>query len=197
LELLVNGLTFDLTGLAPGSGAAAPPRRHEFRLPADFYEGPLEAVTLQPGPHLVEGATMLPVVRSLAALAARLSALPGVHAVAWHPARSWCAPGHFRDSVTRWLDGGVFPGLGLAALMPTADGAMQSEGLALFTGQELRLEPGVAADPAAAAKLGLRLMHWLVEHGRLAGPETLSGSDGEPFRVDPSPDGRIVRVWRG
>jgi hypothetical protein len=92
----------------------APPRRHEFGLPADFYEGPLEAVTLQPGPHLVEGATMLPVVRTLAGLAAALSELPGVQAVAWHPAQSWYAPQFFRNSVTRWLEGGAFPGLNLA-----------------------------------------------------------------------------------
>ena len=122
--MLVNGLTFDLHGLAPGPAADPPPRRHEFGLPADFYEGPLEAVTLQPGPHLAEGARMAPVVRALAGLAAQLSALPGVRAVAWQPALTWCAPQPFRDSVTRWLEGGVFPGLSLAALVAMADGGM-------------------------------------------------------------------------
>jgi hypothetical protein len=197
LELLVSGLTFDLKGLAPGPGTDPPKRRHEFGLPADFYEGRLEAVTLQPGPHLVEGATMLPVVHSLAGLAAQLCALASVRAVAWHPASSWCAPQHFRDSVNRWLEGGVFPGLALAALAAMADGGMQSQGLALFTGQEFRLEPDVADDPASTAKLGLRLMHWLVEHGPVAGPETLPGPEDQRFQLDPSADGRIVRVWRG
>ena len=197
LELLVSGLTFDLYGLAPRPGTDPPPRRHEFGLPADFYEGRLEAVTLQPGPHLAEGATMLPVVRSLARLAAQLCALPGVRAVAWHPASSWCAPQHFRDSVDRWLEGGVFPGLALAALAAMSDGGMQSQGLALFTGQEVRLEPDAADSPASAAKLGLRLMHWLVEHGELTGPETLPGPEGQQFQLDPSEDGRIVRVWKG
>jgi len=197
LELLAHGLTFDLHGLTPGPAADPPPRRHEFGLPADFFEGRLEGLTLQPGPHLVEGATMLPVVRALAGLTAELAALPGVHAVAWRPASTWCAPRHFRDSVSRWLEGGVFPGLALAALAARSDGAMESQGLALFTGQELHLEPGVAPDPAAAAKLGLRLLHWLAEHGRLTGPETLPGPEDQQFQLDPSADGRIVRVWRG
>ena len=95
------------------------------------------------------------------------------------------------------IEGGVFPGLGLAALVPTPDGGMHSQGLALFTGQELRLEPDLASDRATGAKIGLRLMHWLVEHGRLEAPERIPGPDGEPLRMEPSSNGRFVRVWRG
>lgn len=197
LELLDHGLTFDLRGLAPGPAAAAPPRSHEFGLPDDFDAVRMQAVTLQPGPHLAEGSAMLPVVRSLAGLTAALAALPGVRAVAWHAARSWCSTGHFRDSVHRWLEGGPFPGLGLTALVSMPDGGMQSQGLALFTGQELRLEPELAKDRAAAAKTGLRLLHWLVEHGSVTGPESLPGPDGVPLRLEPSENTRFVRVWRG
>ena len=140
---------------------------------------------------------MLPVVRSLAWLAARLADLPGARAVAWHPARNWCEAAHFRDSVLRWIEGGVFPGLGLASLVPAPDGGLQSQGLALFTGQELRLEPELAEDRAAGAKIALRLMHWLVEHGRLDAPERLPGPDGQTLRLEPSENARFVRVWRG
>jgi hypothetical protein len=197
LELLANGLTFDLTGLAPGAAAEAPPRGHTFGLADDFEIGRMEAIRLQPGPHLAEGRTMLPVVRSLAWLAAQLAAMPGTQAVAWHSARSWSAPGQYRDWVLRWTEGGVFPGLGLAALTPMPDGGMQSQGLALFTGQELRLEPELASDRAAGAKIALRLMHWLVERGRLKAPEQLAGPDGSSLRLEPSDNGRFVRVWRG
>lgn len=197
LELLANGLTFDLAGLAPGPPMDPPPRGYVFGLAEEFEFGRMEAIRLQPGPHLAEGRTMFPVVRSLAWLAAQLAALPGTRAVAWHSARSWSAPGQYRDSVLRWTDGGVFPGLGLAALAPTPDGGMQSQGLALFTGQELRLEPELAQDRAAGAKIALRLMHWLVEHGRLDAPERLAGPDGLPLRLEPSDNRRYVRVWRG
>jgi len=197
IELIANGLTFDLFGLASGPAAEPPPRGPMFGLGDDFEIARMETITLRPGPHLAEGAALLPVVRSLASLAASLAALPGTRAVAWHAARSWCAPGHYRDSVLRWIEGGVFPGLGLAALTAMPDGGMQSQGLALFIGQELRLEPELTQDRAAGAKIGLRLMHWLVEHCRLSGVERLTGEDGLPLRLEPSNNGRFVRVWRG
>ena len=112
-------------------------------------------------------------VRTQAWLAAALASLPGVEAVAWHPARSCCEPAYFRESVLRWIDGGVFPGLGLTALAISPDGAMHSEGLALFTTQELRIEPELMVEKAAGEKIGVRLLDWLVENGRRTG---LAGS---------------------
>ena len=196
LEMLADGVTFDLLGLAPGPATERPSCAYSYALEEAATPG-VEALTLRPGPHLVGGETMLPVVRSLARLAASLAQCDGVVAVAWHPARCWCSPRYFRDSVLRWIEGGVFPGLGLATLAPMPDGGMQSQGLALFTGQELRLEPELAADRTAGAKVALRLMHWLVEHGRLEAKETLPGPDGRPLHLEPSANGRFVRVWRG
>lgn len=196
LELLVSGLTFDLTGLAGGGPAAMPARAHLYGVAPSVAEGPLEAITLMPGPHLAGGGSMLPVVRMLAWLAAQLAKLPGTRAVAWHPARCWSAPHHFRDVVLRWIEGGVFPGFGLAAITPMADGGLQTEGLALFTGQELRIEPDMAADRAAAAKITLRLLHMLVENGWIDVAEQVTGPAGEKLRLEPSANGRFVRVWR-
>jgi len=196
LELVATGLTFDLGGLAPGPSAERPAMRHAYGLPASVNDQPFEAIMLRPGPHLAGGRAMLPVVRCLAWLAARLAVLPGAQAVAWHPARCWSSPEAFRAGVLRWIEGGVFPAFNLAALANTADGALQSEGLALFTGQELRIEPDLAEDRAAAAKIALRLLHWLVEYGKVAEPEQLTGPEGEALRVEPSANGRFVRVWQ-
>jgi hypothetical protein len=74
---------------------------------------------------------------------------------------------------------------------------MQSEGLALFTGQELRIEPELAEDKAAAAKIAVRLIDLLVAEGTLAAPRRIAGADGSPLRLEPSANGRFVRVWRG
>lgn len=196
IELLANGLTFDLDGLAPGEPLTLPPRGHFYGLPTQVQDQPLEAIRLRPGPHIAAGGRMLPVLRQMAWLAARLAALPGVQVVAWHAARTWCGPAHFRESVTRWMDGGAFPGLGLTALAPTQQGGLQSEGLALFTGQELRIDPTLASDRAAAARLALRLLHWLVDNGRLDGPVHLAGPGGEPLLLEPSTNGHFVGVWR-
>lgn len=197
VELLANGLTFDLVGLAPGPPAEAPPCVHAYGLAANADATGLEAVSLYLGPHLAGGHTLPPVVRSQAWLAAALSAIEGVQAVAWQPARSWCGAQYFRDGVLRWVEGGVFPGLGLTALAVTPDGGMQSEGLALFAGQELRIEPELVADKAAAAKIGVRLIDYLVVAGPLDAPQRLTGPEGQALRLEPSANGRFVRVWRG
>jgi len=137
---------------------------------------------------------MFPVIRSLAWLGALLSDLPGALAVCWHSARSYNAPAHFRTSVQRWIEGGAFPGFGLTALVPTADGGLASEGLALFIGQEVHLAPELAADRAEGAKIALRLIHWLVENGRIEVPSQLAGPSGEPLLLDPRADQQIVKV---
>lgn len=197
LELLTNGLTFDLIGLAPGPPAEPPPCVHGYALAANAAAAGMDAVTVCLGPHLAGGHAMPPVVRSLAWLAAILTEIEGVEAVAWHPARSWCGAGYFRDGVLRWVEGGVFPGLGLTALTAAPDGGMQSEGLALFAGQDLRIEPELTLDKAEAAKMGVRLIDYMVEAGPIEEPRRLVGPDGRPLRLEPSPNGRFVRVWRG
>jgi hypothetical protein len=190
-------MTFDLTGLASGPSAEPPPCVHGYALAADADPIGLEAVTLRPGPHLLGGSRLLPVVRALASLTAVLAELDGVEAVAWHPARSWNGAAYFRERVGRWVEGGVFPGLGLTSLVLTPDGGMQSEGLALFTGQELRLEPELMSDRVEGAKIGVRLIDRLVATGKIDRPQRIAESGTEPLRLEPSANGRFVRVWRG
>ncbi len=196
IELVIHGLTFDLSGLAPRGPAPPPEVRHMFGLPGEFAQRPLEAVTLEPGPHLAGGRQLLPVLRAHALLAARLAALPGVAAIAWHGARSASNPEFFRGAVLRWIDGGAFPGLGLAALVATPDGGLASEGLALFTGQELVLTAELAEDRAQGGRIALRLLHWLVENGTITSSETLTGPAGELLRLEPSADRRQIKVWK-
>lgn len=196
LELLASGLSFDLEGLSPGPPAEAPPHRRSIGLDdGDIHA--LEAVTLVPGPHLAAGTGLLPIVRMLAAVGASLSRLDGVRAVCWHPSRGWSEPSLYREGVSRWVEGGVFPALTLASLTVAADGGMHSEGLALFTGQELRLEPEMVDDPTEAAKLAVRLLDRLVEQGRLAKRETIAAPDGSLLRLEPSANGQFVRICRG
>jgi hypothetical protein len=197
LELLANGLTFDLVGLAPGPPAEMPPCIHAIALPANADTMGLEAITIQPGPHLAGGHSMVSVFRTLAWLAATMAGLEGLQAIAWHSARSWCGPEYFRDGVLRWVEGGVFPGLGLTSLAMTPDGGMQSEGLALFVGQELRIEPELMLDRAAGATIGIRLIDQMVEAGRIDRSRRIAGPDGQRLRLEPSANDRFVRVWRG
>ena len=197
VELLANGLTFDLSGLAPGPAEGPDEGCHFYGFDQLPELGGCEVLRLVPGPHLVSGGPMIPVIRCLAWLAAELATLEGLQAVVWKPARATSAPAYFREGVMRWIGGGAFPGLGLTALQPQQDGTMTSEGLALFTGQELVIDRAIAEDRARAAKLAVRLLHWLVETGPIEQTQSLTGPSGETLMLEPDHHEGIVRVWRG
>jgi hypothetical protein len=197
VELLANGLTFDLAGLAPGNPSIGMDKGHMFDLPEGFDPAGCEGITLSPGPHLISGGPMIPVLRCLAWLAAELAGLEHLQAIAWRPARTVCGPSYFHDAVMRWIGGGAFPALGLTALVPQEDGSLLSEGLALFTGQELLVEAHQAVDQQQAAKVALRLLHWLVENGRVDRAMSLTGPSGETLHLVPRPNDGLVCVQRG
>jgi hypothetical protein len=198
LELLVDGLVFDLFGLAPGKAARVSGCEHLVDIEEDadaLAAKRLEAITLTPGSHLRGGEAMMPVVRTMCGLAARLSELPGVEALAWHPACICISPTYFRAAIAHWLEDGPFPAPGLTALKPTPDGGMQSVGMAFFTGQELRIEPELADDRKAAARLAARLVNKLLDESRLERETYFELPDGSRLLLAPSPNGRFVRVW--
>ncbi len=197
LELLANGLTFDLEGLAPQSPIQVPETPHTYGTGPDFEVARQEPVLIKPGPHLAAGGAMFPVVRTLAMIAAHLTKLDGVSAVAWHPARAVSDAAYFRHSVLSWIGGGAFPGLGLAALVPTEDGGLRSEGLSLFTGQELHMMPEVVTGRAEASKIALRLLNWMIENGRITQTFAFSGPSGETLRLEPVEQTGMVEVWSG
>ncbi|MFM2271732.1 MAG: hypothetical protein RL702_797 [Pseudomonadota bacterium] len=189
LELLASGLTFDCRGLAPAPPQPVPPPGALLGL----AEAPVgEAVSLSPGPHLLEGGGLLPVVRILVGLGAAMASLPGLRAVVWHPARSWMVPDYFRSIASTWLGGGAFPALGLTTLERHGASGMTSFGLALFTGQELRLEGMAGLAPGAMARIAMRLVHELVLEGPLLEPRDYVGPGGELLHA--APDGRFVSV---
>ncbi|MFA7596205.1 MAG: hypothetical protein WCY92_07600 [Novosphingobium sp.] len=195
VEALMWGLTFDVIGLAPGEGAPLPSCPYDFELPPGFDIAGHEAVRILPGPHLRGGERLVPIVRAMAGLTAALCSLPDLAAVVWHPARSRIAPAYFSAIVVNWLEGGVFPARGLVSLGEVADGAMQTEGVGYFTGQELRIEPELMGDPAAATRIAVRLIDHLVTNGSLDRTVDIAGPEGRLLRIEPSENGRLVRVW--
>lgn len=195
LELLINGLTFDLTGIAGGASAGMPDVRHRFGL--ETLPDGLEAVALAAGPHIAGCEGMMPIIRSKLALAAQLAALPGLAAVTWVPARSAMAADYFRQVVPAWLEGGPFPALGLTAFALALDGGLQSEGLSFLIGQELRIEPELMDDKVAATKLAVRLVNELVGYGQVTERMEMTAPDGAPIALEPSANNAFIRVRAG
>jgi len=194
LELLALGLTFDLQGLAPGIPAETATPAHAFSLPLADTRG-LESLTLRPGPHLVSGSTLLPVIRAMAALGCELARLPGLVAIGWEPARTAMTPDYYGRVVGGWLKGGAFPGLGMTALARGRDGTVRSDGLAFFTGFEVVLGPLAGEPPAELAKLALRVIHDLVENGPYS-PGLVEGPGGVPLHCEFTANGAQLRITR-
>lgn len=199
LELLVSGLTFDLSGLAPGDAAAAPPCAYRYGFDdqgeVDAPVGDLEAITLVPSGHIAAGATLEPVLRAMAGLAANLTLHLPVMSVSWQTARTTMEPRYFSRIVLNWLAGGAFPALGLTALIAAPDGSIASSGLSHFTGQEMQLE-GRAGEPQAnTVKLAIRLVDYFVRTGRLKAAQPIEAGDIR-LMAEPSQVGKLVLVWR-
>jgi hypothetical protein len=197
LELLRDGLTFDVTGLAPGPSCAAPDIAYRFDIEDRGSEGALEAIRIAPGTHLSGGERTLPVFKGMAGLVRDLvHHFDDVRAICWPPARSAIGRRYYESVVTAWLEGGAFPALGFCAFDETAEGALQSSGLEHWTGQELRIEPPISADKVAATRLGVRLINQLVLVGGIEESERFVAPDGARLVMRPSRNRRFVQVWR-
>lgn len=197
IELLHNGMTFDLVGLEPGETVNIPEIRHRIDLPDDFRETDCEAICIVPGPHLSGGANSLPVVRIMLGLVAGIaSALQHPRAIFWSPAAMMMGAELFRANAESWLNGGPFPARILTGFKQMSDGGLQSDGLAFFTGQEIRIEPDSVGDYPTATLLAARLVQQLAQHGPLTRTEEVIAPDGSQMRLEPSGNGKFVRVWR-
>ena len=198
VEVLRDGMTYDVCGLAPGEPMPLASIAHRFDSDLAPDVAALEAVGIHPGPHLEAGARSLPVIRTMMGIVADLAPyLPGLAGIAWPPARTLVGPGLFVSSMSSWLAGGAFPALGLTALSDDPEGGLRTEGLAWFIGQELLIAADIAKDRVAAARLAIRLVNQLVLQGRVTASEAIVGPDGGRLALDPSRDGKTVRVRRG
>lgn len=197
VELLWDGLAFDLLGLAERDSCEIPDTENRFDLELGPNSMRLEAMVLRPGQHLAGGANSLPVMRAMLALGRDLVLhFEALEAIVWEPSRSAIGRRFFESVVTAWLDGGAFPALGLTAFKETHDGALESMGLDFWIGQELRIEPPLSNDKVEATRLGIRLINQLVLVGGIEGSERVIAPDGSALIMRLSRNGKFVRVAR-
>lgn len=192
-QVLVNGLTFDIAGLAPAKPLPVMTAHHSHGL-NDPTE-PLEAITFAPGEHVSAGSAMVPVTRALLGFAANLSLALPVRAVCWHPARSWIEPGLFARLALNWAAGGPFPAVGLTGLTIGEEGAITSRGLAHFTGQEMHLEASNGESTAEMLHIAAQVLDALVTGGRIEEPRRIT-LPGEILLAEPSKFSGQVWIWR-
>ncbi len=197
IELLRDGLTFDVSGFSPGAQCEFPAPVSRFDLSALPSAASHEALALLPGPHLAGGGQSQPVVRAMLALARDLVLhFSDCDAVCWSPSRSVIGRRYFESVISAWLAGGPFPALGLTAFGETPDGALESVGLAFWIGQELRIEPPLSTDKVAATRLGVRLINQLVLTGAITADDRIIAPDGARLVLRPSRQRSLISVWR-
>lgn len=197
LELLRDGLMFDLCGLSAGDAIPFSTIEHKFDLEKVPSAALYEALNLRPGHHLAGGERSMPVVKGMIALARDLvHHFEDIDAIVWPPSSSAIGPRFFESISTSWLEGGPFPALGLTAFKETIDGAIQSIGLDFWIDQELRIEPPLSLDRVSATRLGVRLVNQLILVGGIDGSERIVAPDGNVLVMRASRNGKFVRVGR-
>lgn len=177
-EIAASGLVFEVDGLRPAQ--------------SDGQSG--SAVRLYPAHHLSGGVKLVPVIRTMLALAAELAEALPVRAVVWHPAGREVAPPIFSRSVLAWLAGGAFPASVLTDLSELADGSLVTRGLAHFGGQEMTLRSPAEADPAERLSLAGHLVDRIVRDGPPAA-YTEWTIRNHVLRAEPAPQAGRILVW--
>lgn len=194
IAVIKDGLSFEIGGLRPGEVCEAPETVHRVALSQSTTLEGKTALTVAAGEHLAGADHLLPVVRVMTALVGELGNLPGAEVIVWQPARLAMSVAWFHESIGAWLGGGPFPALALAALVRRPD-SFTSEGLHFLMGQEFVLTGRNGEVSQEDSRIAIRLMDWLVAHGRLdsAREVVLAGFgkvhlelDG-PFRIKAKP----------
>ncbi len=197
MELLREGLTFDLEGIAPGPASEFPEIEHRFDLEQSPNGFRFDAMRISIGQHLSGGERSLPIMRGMVGLARDLTHhFDDVKAVVWSPSKSAIGRQYFESVSTAWIEGGSFPALGLTAFRETIDGALQTVGLDYWIGQELRIEPPLAGGKFIATRLGVRLVNQLILVGGLSESERIVAPDGGRLIMRSSKNSKFVRVCR-
>ncbi|WP_298282477.1 hypothetical protein [Novosphingobium sp.] len=167
VELLRDGLTFDLHGLAGGPVQPLPEMRAAVGLDR-AASADLGVLTLAPGPHLAGAQRLLPVIRVAADLLADLARIGPATAIVWLPAKLMVRADLFEKAVRPWLQGGPFPAPAFVAIHSDGAGGLRSEGLNFFIEQEFSLVPGSTDGASALSRVAIRLIDWLVAHGPIS-----------------------------
>ena len=195
VELLRDGLLFDLEGLSPSQPLTVPIAEHRFDFGASKSLIMYDALRLIPGANLGGGEHTMPVMRCLISLARDLAyEFEDIAAFVWPPASSVISREFFESTATAWLAGGAFPALGLTSFEETMDCALQSVGLEYLIGQELRIEAPLSNDRVEATRLGIRLINQLIMVGGIEKSERLAAPDGSRLIMRLSRNDKFVRV---
>ncbi|MXP25081.1 hypothetical protein GRI39_03345 [Altererythrobacter indicus] len=194
-SLSYAGFQFELNGLSPGRPAFVPRETRNARIGVEFRSGEFESVELSLWVAKNVEFRLANPVRALTHVAAELSELPDARAVQWNRSKNLCQTERFRNAIRKWPKRDALPSEGLISICRMPDGGLQTDGLHLFSGQEVRLEPEVAEAVTESHQIALSIAQRFAREGALAAPMRIKNPFGGHLRIEPSENKRFIRVW--
>lgn len=196
-ELVVSGITFKLNGLGDGQSCQSSAADTLIDIASTYLLDRSETLCLSLGDHVRSGGKSTAIIRVMIECARIIvSAFPNCIGVSWESARIVASPKFFLAQAQEWDNKGQFPIRFFVIIRPSIDEGIESRGLELFTGQELRIEPEIVHAMPDVNLLSERLAVTLALHGGLDAIQTYTAPDGTTLKLEPSVNGRYVRVWR-
>ena len=193
--LSTNGVTFRLRSHETDDGLLDIFSRSAREQLSDELGVRFSAWSLRAESNIARGALAAPVLQAQLRAGSLLAlAEHDCLGLCWVPSRIVAPPSRVLDLVDAWQTGNRFPIDLFVAFVRDLDGGQRSRGLALFTGQELRLEPSFSPDDGLALQTGRTIAEALIELGTVEDAIHLRLPDKSNYRLEPSPNGRFVRA---
>jgi hypothetical protein len=146
------------------------------------------------GDHVAGGERVPAIIQALLGVAQKLGSLLGATGAIWHPANIMSGFSYFSEVVGGYLGGGAFPVLALVNFQDTGDGTIMSSGLALLSGQELRVYRGDMEQREIMRRV-VRVVHDIATNGPVHGAAKLAGIEpGEIVELEPLPENGLLKM---
>ena len=199
IEVVGSGVSADLTGFVTPAAAERNAASTTYpRADSDPIREPesFGALALSPGPHLSGPVMNASILKTLCRMALALGReLPGTVGYGWSDGATFHFPDAFGDALANWEEGGRFPVDLFVGFRSDLDGGLSSRGLHVFTGQEIRLDPPLVADPSEGRRLAARLAEQLIPIGKIDGTQQFTLPDGRIITLERSLNGRFARAF--
>jgi hypothetical protein len=149
-------------------------------------------LTIELGAHVAGGERVPAIIQALLGVAAKLGMAFNAVAAVWHPVGIVSDFAYFSQAVSGYLAGGAFPVLAMVDFKVNDKGQIDSAGLALLSGQELRVSNS-DMDHVEMIRRVVRVVHDIAVNGPVEVPVTLQGIEpDEILELEPSPDKRLL-----
>jgi hypothetical protein len=146
------------------------------------------------GDHVSGGERVPAIIQALLGAGQKLGVAFGALGAIWHPASIVSGFDYFSEVVADYLAGGAFPVLAMINFKAGDDGIINSTGLSLLAGQELRIS-AAGMNQNEIMRRVVRVAHDIAVNGPILAPAKLTGIEvHEVLKFHPEPETGLVRL---